>query len=152
MTLLADLAAWSFAAFGALLLVAQLAAHEVGYRYGRRSAGRSEGEGVGTIVGGLLGLLAFVLALTLSFSNTRFSERRAGTLAEAKAIGTAWLRAEAIGSPRGVEIARLLEQYTQLRVDFIRAPRGSPEIDELNQRTNALQSKIWGHLAVIVRE
>ena len=37
---------------------------------------------------------AFVLALTLSFANTRFSERRAGTLAEANAIGTAWLRGQ----------------------------------------------------------
>jgi hypothetical protein len=49
------------------------------------------------VVGGMLSLLAFVLALTLSFANTRFSERVEGTLAEANAIGTAWLRAEAIG-------------------------------------------------------
>jgi hypothetical protein len=40
----------------------------------------------------MLGLLAFVLALTLSFANSRFSERIQGTLNEANAIGTAWLR------------------------------------------------------------
>ncbi len=62
-------------------------------------------EGVGVLVGGLLGLLAFVLALTLSFASERFNERRSGTLAEANAIGTAWLRAKAIGQPRGDEIA-----------------------------------------------
>jgi hypothetical protein len=60
----------------------------------------------------MLSLLAFVLALTLSFANTRFSERVEGTLAEANAIGTAWLRAEAIGHVRGPEIAKLLEEYT----------------------------------------
>jgi hypothetical protein len=100
----------------------------------------------------MLALLAFVLALTLSFASTRFSERRAGTLAEANAIGTAWLRAAAIGNPRGVEIARLLEDYTRVRISFVQAGRDLALVDELNQRTNTLQSQIWGHLAAIVRE
>ena len=103
------------------------------------------------VVGGLLGLFAFVLALTLSFANTSFSERRAGTLAEANAIGTAWLRAQAIGGPRGGEIARLLEQYIHLRIDFIRAEPAGRNRD-LNRRTNALQTQIWGHAWAIVRE
>src|SRR5579871_6132147 len=102
MTLLTDLAAWSLLAFGVLLLAAQVGAQEVGFWFGRRDQLRANGqpESVGVIVGGMLGLLAFVLALTLSFANTRFSERRAGALTEANAIGTAWLRAEAIGNPR----------------------------------------------------
>src|SRR5271170_6829191 len=128
MTLITVIATWSLLAFGMLLFLAQFVAHEFGFWLGRRHTGQGQGEGVGIVVGAMLGLLAFVLALTLSFSNTRFSERVEGTLAEANAIGTAWLRAEAIGNPRGVEIARLLEQYTQLRVDFVRAPRGSPAI------------------------
>lgn len=53
----------------------------------------------------MLGLLAFVLALTLSYSTARFSERRQATLNEANAIGTAFLRASAIGSPQAVEVA-----------------------------------------------
>jgi hypothetical protein len=122
---------------------------------GRRQRKRAEGhyEGVGVVVGGMLGLLAFVLALTLSFANTRFSERRAGALSEANAIGTAWLRAEAIGQPRGREIARLLEQYTQLRMDFVRADTGAAAtIVDFNRQTNALQTQIWGHLAAIARD
>jgi hypothetical protein len=99
----------------------------------------------------MLALLAFVLALTLSFANSRFAERREGTLAKANAIGTAWLRAEAIGDPHGAEIARLLEEYAQVRMDFVGAGRDSNAIDRLNQRTNALQSEIWGNLAAIVR-
>lgn len=100
----------------------------------------------------MLGLLAFILALTLSFANARFTERRAGTLAEANAIGTAWLRAEAIDHPRGKEIARLLEQYTQVRRDFVAAGRDRDRINELNQRTSNLQSSIWGHMVAIVRD
>jgi hypothetical protein len=78
------------------------------------------------VVGGMLSLLAFVLALTLSFANNRFSERVEGTLSEANAIGTAWLRAEAIGHVRGPEIAKLLEEYTRLRRDSLAKGEISP--------------------------
>jgi hypothetical protein len=100
----------------------------------------------------MLGLLAFVLALTLSFANGRFAERRAGSLEEANAIGTAWLRAEAIQDPRGNEIAQLLEDYTKLRIEFVQAGQDQSVLDQLNRRTNAMQSKIWGYLAGIVRD
>ena len=138
--------------FGLVLFLVQLACFEFGHRIGRRRRERTSGhtESVGLVVGGMLGLLAFVLALTLSFANTRFNDRQAGTLAEANAIGTAWLRAKAIGGPRAETIATLLEQYTPVRADFVRA---DPEqVEALAQRTNALQSEMWGHLAALVRE
>jgi hypothetical protein len=154
MSLVIALAAWHIAAFGVALFVVLMIGHEIGYVAGRRRAKRGEapGEGVGIVVGGVLGLLAFVLALTLSFASTRFNERRDAALAEANAIGTAWLRAQAIGEPRGVEIAKLLEDYTRLRITFIRTPADQAAIDEVNAQTNALQTKIWGHLSAIVRD
>lgn len=154
MMLLAEVAAWSMVAFGAILLAAMLAAHEVGAWIGRRQAARraAPAEGVGVLVGGLLGLLAFVLALTLSFASERFNDRRSGTLAEANAIGTAWLRAKALGQPRGDEIAALLEKYTTLRKAFVQAPAAPAVLNDINDRTNALQSAIWEQLSAIVRE
>jgi hypothetical protein len=154
MTIIASIAAWSLLALGVLLFVLQLCAHELGYRIGRRAAARREAQSdsVGVVVGGMLGLLAFVLALTLSFANNGYSERRAGTLAEANAIGTAWLRAAAIGQPRGDEIAGLLEQYTHLRIAFIEAENDPAVLDELNRRTSALQTQMWGHASAIARE
>jgi hypothetical protein len=104
MTTIAAIANWSVFAFALLLFVAQMLAHEVGYWLGSRRrahGGEVQAEGVGVVVGGMLSLLAFVLALTLSFANSRFSERVEGTLAESNAIGTAWLRAEAIDHVRG---------------------------------------------------
>lgn len=149
-----SIAEYSVLAFGVLLFVSQLIAHEIGLRLGRWDGSRNRGqpESVGIVVGGMLGLLAFVLALTLSFANTRFSERREGSLLEANAIGTAWLQAKAVGGPQAEQIASLLEQYTKLRADFVRDNRDSVAIDELNKRTNALQSEIWGHLSSIVRD
>ena len=154
MTVLAAIADWSVFAFALLLLAAQMLAHEAGYwfgwhrgarrrgarrrcRYRRRRHARPVGvrSGADTVV-------------------RQHPLQRAcqGTLAEANAIGTAWLRAEAIGHVRGPEIAKLLEEYAQVRRDFVSERRDRSEIDEFNQRTNALQSKIWGHMAAIVRE
>jgi hypothetical protein len=152
--LLVQLAAWSMLGLGAVLFLAQTLAREIGHAFGRRRAREAEAEGAGVtvLVGALLALLAFVLALTLSFSNTRFTERRLGTLNEANAIGTAWLRAQAIDHPRAVEIARLLEPYAELRAEFVRAPARDPAIGALHARTAEQQAQIWGHLAALVRE
>jgi hypothetical protein len=154
MTILIAIAERSLLAFAILLLLLQLLAHEIGYRIGCRHKGKSDGrsESAAIVVGGILGLLAFVLALTLSFASNRFNERRQGTLLEANAIGTAWLRAAAIGEPRGDEIARLLEQYTQVRLDFVRTGDDPDRLAQLSQSTNALQSAMWGHAAAILRE
>lgn len=148
------LAAASALAFAAALFVIQAVAKEAGFAFGRRAAARGQepAEGVGVVVGGMLGLLAFVLALTLSFSSARFQERRAGSLAEANAIGTAWLQAQAIGHPRGVEIARLLEAYTNERRAFVRAGLRDGSAEAATARSNALQSEIWGHATALVRE
>jgi hypothetical protein len=152
MNLIADIAQRSVFLFGLVLLVIQLLAYEAGNRIGRRRKAEGEAEGVGSVVGSMLALLAFVLALTLSFASSRFTERRAGTLAETNAIGTAWLRARAVGGPHGAKIARLLEQYTLVRLDFVQAARNSPAIEQDNQQTNALQSEIWQHTTAIVQE
>jgi hypothetical protein len=152
MSVIVAIAAWSIYAFGGLLLLAQMLAREIGYLLGRRAGPRPEREGVGVLVGAILGLLAFVLALTLSFSNTRFIERRQGTLVEANAIGTAWLRAKAIDHPRAAEIARQIETYTTLRADFVRASHEEAAIEAMNTHSAALQTEIWGHLAALVRD
>ncbi|MFK8253843.1 bestrophin-like domain [Ancylobacter terrae] len=151
---LISIAEYSVVLFTGVFFVAQFACYEAGFRLAARRRGHpaAQPEAVGVVVGGMLGLLAFVLALTLSFANARFSERQAGSLAEANAIGTAWLRAKAIGDPRGEAIAGLLEQYIAVRADFVEAGRDDAVINRLNQTTGALQSQMWGHLAGIVRE
>jgi len=152
MSSLAALAAWSVPAFGLVLFAAQVVVREVGFAIGRRVAAKAEREGVGILVGAILGLMAFVLALTLSFANTRFAERRAGALAEANAIGTAWLRASAIEHPRAAEIARLLDSYTTVRAAFVRAPLGDATVTSANAETGRLQTVIWGHFTALARE
>jgi hypothetical protein len=154
MTILAEILAFSLFAFWLVFFAIQWAAQAIGAWLGRRhtARGTAPAEGVGVVVGGMLGLLAFVLALTLSFATTRFEERRQGTLMEANALGTAWLRAKAIGHPRGEELAKLFEDYTRLRADFIKAPASRDAVRAINDKTSELQNRIWEHVTVIVRE
>ncbi|QWW69723.1 hypothetical protein [Rhizobium sp. WYJ-E13] len=154
MDFLRDLAGWSVLAVAVLLLVVQLVAHEIGYRFGsaRKPNVAGQAENVGVVVAGMLGLLAFVLALTLSYSTARFNERREGTLSEANAIGTAWLRAVAIGTPDAVKVARLLEDYLNAREAFVKAGFDSDAIASANQETSRLQQSIWAGVSAIVRE
>jgi hypothetical protein len=154
MTILAEILAFSLFAFWLLFFALQWGAQAIGAWLGRRhtARGAAPAEGVGVVVGGMLGLLAFVLALTLSFATTRFEERRQGTLMEANALGTAWLRAKAINHARGEELAKLFEEYTRLRADFIKAPADRGAVRAINDKTSELQNRIWEHVTVIVRE
>lgn len=154
MTILAEILAFSLFAFWLVFFAIQWAAQAIGAWLGRRhtARGAAPAEGVGVVVGGMLGLLAFVLALTLSFATTRFEERRQGTLMEANALGTAWLRAKAINHARGEELAKLFEEYTRLRADFVKAPATRDAVRAINDKTSELQNRIWEHVTVIVRE
>lgn len=145
-------------AFGALMLVLQFAALVIGNMVGRARARRIAAgagdpvESIGVVVGGLLGLLAFTLSVSIGIADKRYEDRRHASLDEANAIGTAWLRAQAIGHPRGDEIARLLEGYTEARIAWIEAPRASPVIAAKAAETARLQTLIWGHATAIARD
>jgi hypothetical protein len=153
MALLADLAQWSIIAFAVLLFAAQVIAREAGGYLGSRNArDGTKNEGIGLIVGSILGLLAFVMALTLSTASTRHVERRNGSLQEASAIGSTWLRAKALGEPRAEEVARLMEDYILVRMAYVDAGRGTGDIAIASERTQALQTEIWGHVSALVRE
>lgn len=155
MQILVDIAAASLLLFGLLLLAAQFAALLIGWWFGHRhrpTDGTAVPEGVGVMVGALLGLLAFTLALAISIAESRFEARRQVALQEANAIGTAWLRAHAVGGPRGVEIARLLEEYTRTRITWLGAGHDSQALATSTVATGAAQALLWGHVTAIVRE
>jgi hypothetical protein len=153
-----DLAAISLLGFGVVMLGLQFGALWLGAKLGRRhtrrvsSNDKDPAEGVGVVVGALLGLLAFTLGVTISIADNRFEDRRRAAIDEANAIGTAWLRAQAIGHPRTNEIARLLEGYAEARIDWLAAPRGSDIRPQAIARTAEAQGLIWGHATAVIRE
>ena len=46
----------------------------------------------------------------------------------------------------------MLEDYARVRKEYVQAPRKSPAIDQVNQRSSALQKEIWGHVSAIASE
>jgi hypothetical protein len=142
--------------FALLHFLAQFAAKEFGYWVGRGAARRGvapeEAEAAGFIVTGMLGLLAFTMAIAISFAGGRAEARLNAAVAEANAIGTAWLRAHAVAHPRGPEIARELEAYIAIRRAFVAAPVDPPQIAAIQAASDAAQTRMWSQLQAITAE
>lgn len=128
---------------------------ELGFRIGRlvsRRQGRdAEVPGIGTVTAGMLGLLAFTLGLSISIAQGRFDARRGLVVAEANAIGTAWLRAGLVEGTEGQEVRRMLAEYTQVRLDYTAAGSDAAQVAALNAATNTLQTAIWREMTTLAR-
>jgi hypothetical protein len=139
-----DLLDFSLAVTAAFLFLSLTVAIEVGYRLGRlivinRSAKAEEASGISTLTAGMLGLLAFTMSLSISFAQNRYEARRGLVLAEANAIGTAWLRTKLIDGDEGPAIAAKIEGYAKVRLDFTMATSDAA-VPALVARTNACRA------------
>ena len=115
----------SFLVIAPMIFIALILATTIGFSVGKRQIKRIAApekleKTAGTITGAMLALLGFVLAISLSMADSHFEVRRKLVLEEANAIGTARLRAIAIGGEQGTEIVRLLDDYVRLRKSFFR--------------------------------
>jgi hypothetical protein len=129
-------------AFFALML----AATEVGFRLGRKSEGITPDKTksqVSTVEAGILAVLGLLLGFTMSMAVSRFEARKQLVLDEANAIGTSCLRTELIPAPQGSEIASLLRQYVDVRVQYGTANNDLPRLGSLHTRTISLQKEFW---------
>ena len=92
-----------------LFAVVTLVIYEIGFRVGRwwqdRMPGEQEGP-AGVLIGALLGLMAFMLAVVMGMAADRFDARRGMVLAEANAIGKAYLEAGYMPQPQADAAAR----------------------------------------------
>ena len=70
------------------------------------------------IQGGLLAVLSLLLGFTLSMAVNRFEARKQLVLGEANAIETDYLRTRLLPVPEGAEIAKLLREYVDLRLQY----------------------------------
>ena len=96
-----------------------LACYEGGFRLGRwwqaRMPGEQEGP-TGVLVGAILALMAFLLAVTMGMAADRFDARRGLVVAEANAIGKAYLEADYLPQPSADQLKELLREYLPLRI------------------------------------
>jgi hypothetical protein len=138
---------------GGFLFLSLVLVAEIGYRVGQlthrgRLVRRDDLSAVATLTAGMLGLLAFTLSLSIGFAQNGYEARRELVLAEANAIGTAWLRTQLIDGDEGRTIAAKIEDYARVRLDFTSAASDA-DIPALVARTQALQTDIWQIVQVV---
>lgn len=130
-------------------------AAEVGFRYGRRFASRTDLDvhsHVATIEGALLGLMALLLGFAFAMAMSRFDARKQIVLDEVNDLQTTYLRAHLLPERRGADCMRLLEEYVESRVDFLRAGTDKARIEEAQSKTHRLQVRLWSEAVAAARE
>jgi hypothetical protein len=129
--------------------IVTLACYEVGFRVGRWWQDRLPGEQEGPtemLVGSILALMAFLLAVTMGMASDRFDARRGLVLAEANAIGTAYLQADYLPEADAGAMKELLREYLDLRIV------DDPSVVQASiQRSVALHADMWAINAAVAR-
>lgn len=132
------LAAFLFAGMIVLLEMGR----QLGARRLRREPDGSH-EGLAAIEAAVFGLLGLLVAFTFAAAASRFEARRQGTIDEANAVGTAWLRLDLLPAAVQPELRQRLRDYTDSRLASFRA---LPDLDAAYrevERSKALQGEIW---------
>lgn len=134
---------WSLWASGLLLFVILCCALELGFRLSIRRGQRDEIGSSDFLVSATLGLLALLLGFTFSLALQRHEERRSLVIAEANAIGTSWLRIQAIEPADRDDVAEAFLSYAKLRLDWSLASDNGDQSKAIYARTADSQIQIW---------
>ena len=126
-----------------LLLVTHIAAIRAGVAYAASHPDEKKKPELGAVIGALLGLLGLVLAFSFSSAAQRFIDRQDLVVAEANALGTAWLRAGAFPAAQRDALRSLLADYADLRIALATAQATAAETLPLEKKAAALHPPIW---------
>jgi hypothetical protein len=119
---------------------------EVGRRYGRRRlAKEAEGAraGLGVVDGAVFSLLGLLLAFSFSGAATRFEGRRSLILAEANAVGTAWLRLSLLPPESQLRLQELFRRYLDMRLSAYQSMDDLREAAKRLKQSVDIQGEIW---------
>src|ERR1700761_7185056 len=94
------------------------------------------------IVGATLTLLGLIIGFTFSMAVSRYDQRMLFEEQEANAIGTEYLRADALAPADAAKIRSLLKLYLDKRILYY-ASRDKEEIAAINSATMQLQNQLW---------
>ncbi len=131
------------------LFVSMALAIEIGFRIGTRfkeSTDEASKAQVATIQTSLLGILALLLGFTFSLSLQRYDRRNEAVVAEANAIGTAYLRAQLLPASVRSNVQKLLRDYLDQRIQASSITLANQSAREaLLAQSTRTQSALWGY-------
>lgn len=130
----------AIAVFGGMLLC-----HELGHRLGRhlRPANPPLPGSAGVMEGAVFALLGLLLGFTFAGASSRLDARRRMVVDEANAIGTAYLRLDALSSGNPGDLRELFRPYVEARR---RVYDSLPDLAAANReyvRAVEIQQQIW---------
>lgn len=129
------------------LLALLLLASEIGYRLGRRFGSRMVTDAVRgqftAVEGAEFALVGLLLAFTFSMSAGRYESRKSAIVAEANAIGTAYLRANVLPPEEGRTLQSHFREYVDQWLELSQSGRDPRRWDAASGKINDLQSRMW---------
>lgn len=134
---------YSLALFGAALLTLLCLALELGFRLCVRRRQPDDKESADFLVSATLGLLALLLGFTFSLALQRHEERRSLVISEANALGTSWLRIQAIDANDRESVSAPFRQYAQTRLDWSLASDEGETSKAIHDIAVEQQAQLW---------
>lgn len=127
-----------------LLLAGAFVASEVGYRLGCYTGPRDEAfsKQLNLISGATFALVAFLIGFGFSGAASRYVDRLDLIVKEANALGTAWLRADALPQPMRDELKDALRQYTASRLELLDS-QDRPAAIALLAKVGPQHERLW---------
>jgi hypothetical protein len=132
--------------FGLAVFAGMLLMLELGRRLALRRASlpKKEGKaGLGTLKATIYGLTSLILAFSFSGAMSRYDARRELILAEANAIGTAYLRLDLLPGEDQPRLRELFRQYVDARIAIYLALPDITAAQKQVARSKELQADIW---------
>jgi hypothetical protein len=128
-----------------LLFAAVFGSTAVGLWVGRTQRHRSEHlrEPFVALQAALLGLVGLLLAFGLAMAVGRYETRRAAVVADANAIGTAYLRAQTLGEPVRTDSLERLKAYADTSIRLSGSVPRSANADRAVADGQQLQRELW---------
>lgn len=134
------------ALIGLVVFALLLAASEIGFRRGR-AVGSSLTEPsksqLSSFQGAMMGLLALLLGFNFALAESRFETRRHLVVQESNAIGTTYLRSQMLAEPYQTEVAKLLREYVDARLEFYQAGTDQDRLKAAIDKTDGVQKQLW---------
>src|SRR5215471_9665307 len=126
------------------LIAGLIAAHEIGFWLGSltRSADEPFDRQVGLVRTSTGALVAFLVGFAFSGAASRFVDRVDIVVKEANALGTAYLRTDAIAEPQRGELKAALKEYTADRVALL-SREERERIEPLLAKVSGLHERMW---------
>jgi hypothetical protein len=120
----------------------QLLGHHVGARW-RAHGMTAIGESTTAIQASLFALLGLLIAFTISGGETRLDARRKLIVAEANAIGTAYLRLDMMPPAAQPNLRELFRRYAESRIAYFSHVSRLDGLAGMRARSAELQDQIW---------